>query len=150
MEILLLIIFPIITLIISAIVIGVYFSDSNKHKKRLNNNESARLEQLRKEVIKNINAIKSMNKTKEDLNNENINLQKNLISAINKQSQEINKFSDDLKNYRNSIASNYNKEIIVENSNIKTYNNNKLIFNKNNIVRGLITSEYIERKNNRR
>lgn len=139
MNLLLFSIFPII-IIIAITIASIYFSDSNKYKKKLSNNEQIKLEQLREEVIKRIKDIKSTNKN--ELNDENIKLQKDLISTIKKQSKEIQGLTDSLRNYKDDMNLKHRKQIIKD-------KNINLVFNQKNIIRGLITTEYIERKNRR-
>ncbi|MBF0714922.1 hypothetical protein [Gemelliphila palaticanis] len=123
---------PIAIFIIFSIFIFVKFSDSNKHLDNMDTQSKLELERLRKEVIDKIKN-KNINSSETESNYEQ------LMSEVKKNQKETSELQNIIKNYHNK------KYEYVENKKEESFSN-RLSFNKDNLVRGLIAKEYLDRK----
>lgn len=121
---------PLIFIIISVIFVIVFFGDSKKYLTNLDTQKQIELENLRKKVIDSIK-----NKNISTLHHQDIVLEK-----INQQSEEISNLQNQLKTFKK------NKHKIVVPKEIKTSNRYMIEINQKNLIRGLITREYIKPK----
>ncbi len=144
---------PIIIIILLITVVVVFGTDSKKYLQKLDNAKQAELEKLRADTIEKIKKKKFYNSKKEQLNEENIVQQRELIEMIKKQNQQIN----ELEQYKKILQNkNNNKtQLLTQTQELKNnesipLKNEKLVFNKTNLVRGMIANEYLNKKINTR
>lgn len=144
---------PIIIIILLITVVVVFGTDSKKYLQKLDNAKQAELEKLRADTIEKIKKKKFYNSKKEQLNEENIVQQRELIEMIKKQNQQIN----ELEQYKKILQNKDNNktQLLTQTQELKNnesipLKNEKLVFNKTNLVRGMIANEYLNKKINTR
>lgn len=144
---------PIIIIILLITVVVVFGTDSKKYLQKLDNAKQAELEKLRADTIEKIKKKKFYNSKKEQLNEENIVQQRELIEMIKKQNQQIN----ELEQYKKILQNKDNNktQLLTQTQELKNnesipLKNEKLVFNKTNLVRGMIANEYLNKKINAR
>ncbi|MBF0710264.1 MULTISPECIES: hypothetical protein [unclassified Gemella] len=125
---------PVIVVLVGLIFVIVMFSDSNKHVNNMDTARQLELERNKEAALEEVRKLKNREFTLE----ENSNEMDDLNSKVNTQAEEIEKLRAELEELRKNSQK---KEIsnIVENKSI-------LNFSKTNIVKGLITKEYLEKK----
>ena len=149
---------PIIFIIIFAIFVMVFASDSKRYRKNLDNSKQMELDNARAQALK---AVEEMKRIKEAANkdsNESRNRQGSLSdqqvykediyeqqvdnSTMNKYQQYYNQNYNKGRN-RFSMQRNFDQPSNTEN------NTKKLEFSQENLVRGLIANEYLNRNSRR-
>ena len=149
---------PIIFIIIFAIFVMVFASDSKRYRKNLDNSKQMELDNARAQALK---AVEEMKRIKEAANkdsNESRNRQGSLSdqqvykediyeqqvdnSTMNKYQQYYNQNYNKGRN-RFSMQRNFDQPSNTEN------NTKKLEFSQENLVRGFIANEYLNRNSRR-
>ncbi|WP_299322521.1 crotonobetainyl-CoA--carnitine CoA-transferase [uncultured Gemella sp.] len=149
---------PIIFIIIFAIFVMVFASDSKRYRKNLDNSKQMELDNARAQALK---AVEEMKRIKEAANkdsNESRNRQGSLSdqqvykediyeqqvdnSTMNKYQQYYNQNYNKGRN-KFSMQRNFDQPSNTEN------NTKKLEFSQENLVRGLIANEYLNRNSRR-
>lgn len=128
---------PITFFVIIITVVFVITSDSNKYVKNLSNEEQIRLDRLKQEVLNDIQKNNKKNSTSE-LSGES------LVKQLENQSKELDELKTEIVNYKKF----YKKQFINTISEKKT-TSKKLEFTKENLVRGIIASQYLPKKTRR-
>lgn len=123
---------PIAIFIIFSIFIFVKFSNSNKHLENMDTQSKLELERLRKEVIEKI-------RNKNNKSDSELLSYEELFQEVKQNQKDIAELQNIIKNYH---AKKY-EEINDSQDEIKT---GSLVFNKENLVRGIIAKEYLERR----
>ena len=154
---------PIIFIIIFAIFVMVFASDSKRYRKNLDNSKQMELDNARAQALK---AVEEMKRIKEAANkdsNESRNRQSsNRQSSLSDQQvykediyeQQVD--NSTMNKYQQYYSQNYNKgrnkfsiqRNFDQPSNDKN-NTKKLEFSQENLVRGLIANEYLNRNSRR-
>lgn len=123
---------PIAIFIIFSIFIFVKFSNSNKHLENMDTQSKLELERLRKEVIEKI-------RNKNNKSDSELLSYEELFQEAKQNQKDIAQLQNIIKNYH---AKKY-EEINDSQDEIKA---GSLVFNKENLVRGIIAKEYLERR----
>ncbi|AME09260.1 MULTISPECIES: hypothetical protein [Gemella] len=151
---------PIIFIVILIIFAAVFLSDSKKYKKRLNNSKQIELDRAREFALKTIEEIKKIRSgydaqkslSRQNLPNTNREPKKEVATIKRKtlqQQRTLNKYEQ----YYNKKHNETKKTLFepINNTRLsKEVYSKKLVYSKENIVRGLIAKEYLNRKNTRK
>ena len=149
---------PIIFIIIFAIFVVVFASDSKRYRKNLDNSKQMELDNARAQALK---AVEEMKRIKEAADKDSNALRNRQSSLSNQQVYEEDIYeqqvdSPSINKYQQYYNENYNRgknkfsmQRNFDNTNVVQDNSKKLEFTQENIVRGLIANEYLN-KNSRR
>ena len=149
---------PIIFIIIFAIFVMVFASDSKRYRKNLDNSKQMELDNARAQALK---AVEEMKRIKEAADKDSNALRNRQSSLSDQQVYEEDIYeqqvdSPSINKYQQYYNENYNRgknkfsmQRNFDNTNVVQDNSKKLEFTQENIVRGLIASEYLN-KNSRR
>ena len=149
---------PITFIIIFAIFIIVFASDSKRYRKNLDNSKQMELDNARAQALK---AVEEMKRIKE-ANDKDSNALRSRQSPLSEQqvyeediyeqqvdSSSINKYQQYYNENYNRGKNKFSMQRNFDNTNVVQNNSKKLEFTQENIVRGLIANEYLN-KNSRR
>ena len=149
---------PITFIIIFAIFAIVFASDSKRYRKNLDNSKQMELDNARAQALK---AVEEMKRIKE-ANDKDSNALRNRQSSLSDQqvyeediyeqqvdSSSINKYQQYYNENYNRGKNKFSMQRNFDNTNVVQDNSKKLEFTQENIVRGLIANEYLN-KNSRR
>ena len=149
---------PITFIIIFAIFAMVFASDSKRYRKNLDNSKQMELDNARAQALK---AVEEMKRIKE-ANDKDSNALRNRQSSLSDQqvyeediyeqqvdSSSINKYQQYYNENYNRGKNKFSMQRNFDNTNVVQDNSKKLEFTQENIVRGLIANEYLN-KNSRR
>ena len=149
---------PITFIIIFAIFAIVFASDSKRYRKNLDNSKQMELDNARAQALK---AVEEMKRIKEATEKDSNTLRNRQSSLSDQQVYEEDIYeqqvdSQSINKYQQYYNENYNrgkinfqcKEILI-NTNVVQDNSKKLEFTQENIVRGLIANEYLNRNSRR-
>ena len=149
---------PIIFIIIFAIFVIVFASDSKRYRKNLDNSKQMELDNARAQALK---AVEEMKRIKEAADKDSNALRNRQSSLSDQQVYEEDIYeqqvdSPSINKYQQYYNENYNRgknkfsmQRNFDNTNVVQDNSKKLEFTQENIVRGLIANEYLN-KNSRR
>ena len=149
---------PITFIIIFAIFAIVFASDSKRYRKNLDNSKQMELDNARAQALK---AVEEMKRIKEAADKDSNALRNRQSSLSDQQVYEEDIYeqqvdSPSINKYQQYYNENYNRgknkfsmQRNFDNTNVVQDNSKKLEFTQENIVRGLIASEYLN-KNSRR
>ena len=149
---------PITFIIIFAIFAMVFASDSKRYRKNLDNSKQMELDNARAQALK---AVEEMKRIKEAADKDSNALRNRQSSLSDQQVYEEDIYeqqvdSPSINKYQQYYNENYNRgknkfsmQRNFDNTNVVQDNSKKLEFTQENIVRGLIASEYLN-KNSRR
>ena len=149
---------PIIFIIIFAIFVMVFASDSKRYRKNLDNSKQMELDNARAQALK---AVEEMKRIKEAADKDSNALRNRQSSLSDQQVYEEDIYeqqvdSPSINKYQQYYNENYNRgknkfsmQRNFDNTNVVQDNSKKLEFTQENIVRGLIANEYLN-KNSRR
>ena len=149
---------PITFIIIFAIFAMVFASDSKRYRKNLDNSKQMELDNARAQALK---AVEEMKRIKE-ANDKDSNALRSRQSSLSEQqvyeediyeqqvdSSSINKYQQYYNENYNRGKNKFSMQRNFDNTNVVQNNSKKLEFTQENIVRGLIANEYLN-KNSRR
>ena len=150
---------PITFIIIFAIFVIVFASDSKRYRKNLDNSKQMELDNARSQALK---AVEEMKRIKE-ANDKDSNALRNRQSSLSDQqvyeediyeqqvdSSSINKYQQYYNENYNRGKNKFSMQRNFDNTNVVQDNSKKLEFTQENIVRGLIANEYLNRNSRRR
>ena len=149
---------PITFIIIFAIFAIVFASDSKRYRKNLDNSKQMELDNARAQALK---AVEEMKRIKEAADKDSNALRNRQSSLSDQQVYEEDIYeqqvdSPSINKYQQYYNENYNRgknkfsmQRNFDNTNVVQNNSKKLEFTQENIVRGLIANEYLN-KNSRR
>lgn len=149
---------PITFIIIFAIFAIVFASDSKRYRKNLDNSKQMELDNARTQALK---AVEEMKRIKEAADKDSNALRNRQSSLSDQQVYEEDIYeqqvdSPSINKYQQYYNENYNRgknkfsmQRNFDNTNVVQDNSKKLEFTQENIVRGLIANEYLN-KNSRR
>lgn len=138
----LLVAIPVIIVVVGLIFVVVMFSDSNRHLKNMDTASQLELERKKEEALEKVRKLKERGFVPvEEPKNENLS-QEDLNSKVNNQAEEIEKLKAELEKLKKNSKSKNISAVVSE-------KNLKLNFSKDSLVRGLITKEYLQKKNKR-
>ena len=149
---------PITFIIIFAIFAIVFASDSKRYRKNLDNSKQMELDNARAQALK---AVEEMKRIKEAADKDSDALRNRQSSLSDQQVYEEDIYeqqvdSPSINKYQQYYNENYNRgknkfsmQRNFDNTNVVQDNSKKLEFTQENIVRGLIANEYLN-KNSRR
>lgn len=149
---------PITFIIIFAIFVIVFASDSKRYRKNLDNSKQMELDNARSQALKAVEEIKRI----KEANGKDSNALRSRQSSLSEQqvyeediyeqqvdSSSINKYQQYYNENYNRGKNKFSMQRNFDNTNVVQNNSKKLEFTQENIVRGLIASEYLN-KNSRR
>ena len=149
---------PIIFIIIFAIFVMVFASDSKRYRKNLDNSKQMELDNARAQALK---AVEEMKRIKE-ANDKDSNALRSRQSSLSEQqvyeediyeqqvdSSSINKYQQYYNENYNRGKNKFSMQRNFDNTNVVQNNSKKLEFTQENIVRGLIANEYLNRNSRR-
>ena len=149
---------PITFIIIFAIFVIVFASDSKRYRKNLDNSKQMELDNARLQALK---AVEEMKRIKE-ANDKDSNALRNRQSSLSDQqvyeediyeqqvdSSSINKYQQYYNENYNRGKNKFSMQRNFDNTNVVQDNSKKLEFTQENIVRGLIANEYLNRNSRR-
>ena len=149
---------PITFIIIFAIFAIVFASDSKRYRKNLDNSKQMELDNARSQALK---AVEEMKRIKE-ANDKDSNALRNRQSSLSDQqvyeediyeqqvdSSSINKYQQYYNENHNRGKNKFLMQRNFDNTNVVQDNSKKLEFTQENIVRGLIANEYLNRNSRR-
>ena len=149
---------PITFIIIFAIFVMVFASDSKRYRKNLDNSKQMELDNARSQALK---AVEEMKRIKE-ANDKDSNALRNRQSSLSDQqvyeediyeqqvdSSSINKYQQYYNENYNRGKNKFSMQRNFDNTNVVQDNSKKLEFTQENIVRGLIANEYLNRNSRR-
>lgn len=149
---------PITFIIIFAIFVIVFASDSKRYRKNLDNSKQMELDNSRAQALK---AVEEMKRIKEATDKDSDALRNRQSSLSNQQVYEEDIYeqqvdSTSINKYQQYYNENYNRgknkfsmQRNFDNTNVVQDNSKKLEFTQENIVRGLIANEYLNRNSRR-
>ena len=149
---------PITFIIIFAIFAMVFASDSKRYRKNLDNSKQMELDNARAQALK---AVEEMKRIKEATDKDS-NAHRNRQSSLSDQqvyeediyeqqvdSSSINKYQQYYNENYNRGKNKFSMQRNFDNTNVVQDNSRKLEFTQENIVRGLIANEYLNRNSRR-
>ena len=149
---------PITFIIIFAIFVIVFASDSKRYRKNLDNSKQMELDNARAQALK---AVEEMKRIKEAADKDSNALRNRQSSLSDQQVYEEDIYeqqvdSTSINKYQQYYNENYNRgknkfsmQRNFDNTNVVQDNSKKLEFTQENIVRGLIANEYLNRNSRR-
>ena len=149
---------PITFIIIFAIFAIVFASDSKRYRKNLDNSKQMELDNARTQALK---AVEEMKRIKEATEKDSNTLRNRQSSLSDQQVYEEDIYeqqvdSSSINKYQQYYNENYNRgknkfsmQRNFDNTNVVQDNSKKLEFTQENIVRGLIANEYLNRNSRR-
>ena len=149
---------PITFIIIFAIFIIVFASDSKRYRKNLDNSKQMELDNARAQALKAVEEIKRI----KEANGKDSNALRSRQSSLSEQqvyeediyeqqvdSSSINKYQQYYNENYNRGKNKFSMQRNFDNTNVVQNNSKKLEFTQENIVRGLIANEYLNRNSRR-
>ena len=149
---------PIIFIIIFAIFVIVFASDSKRYRKNLDNSKQMELDNARERALKAVEEIKRIKEAaKNGLNDseikektlENQQVYKEDIYEQQVDSSTVNKYQQYYNENYNRGKNRFDLQRNFQQTSIKQEDTKKLKFSKENLVRGIIASEYLNRNTRR-
>ena len=144
---------PITFIIIFAIFVIVFASDSKRYRKNLDNSKQMELDNARAQALK---AVEEMKRIKEAADKDSNAFRNRQSSLSDQQVYEQQVDSPSINKYQQYYNENYNRgknkfsmQRNFDNTNVVQDNSKKLEFTQENIVRGLIANEYLNRNSRR-
>ena len=149
---------PITFIIIFAIFVIVFASDSKRYRKNLDNSKQMELDNARSQALKAVEEIKRI----KEANGKDSNALRSRQSSLSEQqvyeediyeqqvdSSSINKYQQYYNENYNRGKNKFSMQRNFDNTNVAQDNSKKLEFTQENIVRGLIANEYLNRNSRR-
>ena len=149
---------PITFIIIFAIFVIVFASDSKRYRKNLDNSKQMELDNARSQALKAVEEMKSI----KEANDKDSNALRNRQSSLSDQqvyeediyeqqvdSSSINKYQQYYNENYNRGKNRFDLQRNFQQTSIKQEDTKKLEFSKENLVRGIIASEYLNRNTRR-
>ena len=149
---------PIIFIIIFAIFAVVFASDSKRYRKNLDNSKQMELDNAREQALK---AVEEMKRIKEAAKNslndseikektlENQQVYKEDIYEQQVDSSTVNKYQQYYNENYNRGKNRFDIQRNFQQTSIKKEDTKKLEFSKENLVRGILANEYLNRNTRR-
>lgn len=149
---------PIIFIIIFAIFAVVFASDSKRYRKNLDNSKQMELDNAREQALK---AVEEMKRIKEAAKNglndseikekslENQQVYKEDIYKQQVDSSTVNKYQQYYNENYNRGKNRFDLQRNFQQISIKQEDTKKLEFSKENLVRGILANEYLNRNTRR-
>lgn len=149
---------PIIFIIIFAIFAVVFASDSKRYRKNLDNSKQMELDNAREQALK---AVEEMKRIKEAAKNglndseikektlENQQVYKEDIYEQQVDSSTVNKYQQYYNENYNRGKNRFDLQRNFQQISIKQEDTKKLEFSKENLVRGILANEYLNRNTRR-
>lgn len=149
---------PIIFIIIFAIFAVVFASDSKRYRKNLDNSKQMELDNAREQALK---AVEEMKRIKEAARNglndseikekalENQQVYKEDIYEQQVDSSTVNKYQQYYNENYNRGKNRFDIQRNFQQTPIKQEDTKKLEFSKENLVRGILANEYLNRNTRR-
>ena len=136
---------PIIFIIIFAIFVIVFASDSKRYRKNLDNSKQMELDNAREQALK---AVEEMKRIKEKTL-ENQQVYKEDIYEQQVDSSTVNKYQQYYNENYNRGKNRFDIQRNFQQTSIKQEDTKKLEFSKESLVRGILANEYLNRNTRR-
>ena len=136
---------PIIFIIIFAIFVIVFASDSKRYRKNLDNSKQMELDNAREQALK---AVEEMKRIKENTL-ENPQVYKEDIYEQQVDSSTVNKYQQYYNENYNRGKNRFDIQRNFQQTSIKQEDTKKLEFSKESLVRGILANEYLNRNTRR-
>ena len=149
---------PIIFIIIFAIFVIVCASDSKRYRKNLDNSKQMELDNAREQAVKTVEEMKRIKESaKNSLNDseikektlENQQVYKEDIYEQQVDSSTVNKYQQYYNENYNRGKNRFDLQRNFQQTSIKQEDTKKLEFSKENLVRGILANEYLNRNTRR-
>lgn len=149
---------PIIFIIIFAIFAVVFASDSKRYRKNLDNSKQMELDNAREQALKAVEEIKRIKEAaKNGLNDSEIKEKTLEIQQVYKEdiyeqqvdSSTVNKYQQYYNENYNRGKNRFDLQRNFQQTSIKQEDTKKLEFSKENLVRGILANEYLNRNTRR-
>lgn len=149
---------PIIFIIIFAIFAVVFASDSKRYRKNLDNSKQMELDNAREQALKAVEEIKRIKEAaKNGLNDSEIKEKTLEIQQVYKEdiyeqqvdSSTVNKYQQYYNENYNRGKNRFDLQRNLQQTSIKQEDTKKLEFSKENLVRGILANEYLNRNTRR-
>ena len=149
---------PIIFIIIFAIFVIVFASDSKRYRKNLDNSKQMELDNAREQALKAVEEIKRIKEAaKNGLNDseikektlDNQQVYKEDIYEQQVDSSTVNKYQQYYNENYNRGKNRFDIQRNFQQTSIKQEDTKKLEFSKENLVRGILANEYLNRNTRR-
>ena len=149
---------PIIFIIIFAIFVVVFASDSKRYRKNLDNSKQMELDNAREQALKAVEEIKRIKEAaKNGLNDseikektlENQQVYKEDIYEQQVDSSTVNKYQQYYNENYNRGKNRFDMQRNFQQTSIKQEDTKKREFSKENLVRGILANEYLNRNTRR-
>lgn len=149
---------PIIFIIIFAIFAVVFSSDSKRYRKNLDNSKQMELDNAREQALKTVEEMKRIKEAaKNSLNDseikektlENQQVYKEDIYEQQVDSSTVNKYQQYYNENYNRGKNRFDIQRNFQQISIKQEDTKKLEFSKENLVRGILANEYLNRNTRR-
>ena len=136
---------PITFIIIFAIFVIVFASDSKRYRKNLDNSKQMELDNAREQALK---AVEEMKRIKEKTL-ENQQVYKEDIYEQQVDSSTVNKYQQYYNENYNRGKNRFDIQRNFQQTSIKQEDTKKLEFSKESLVRGILANEYLNRNTRR-
>lgn len=139
---------PIIFIIIFVIFIAVFSSDSKKYRRNLDNNKQMQLDEARENALKAVEKIRR-NKNESNYSNGTSSTASSTVrTSVQTVSEQNNQSTlNTYQEYYNRGTSKFRQQRNFQNINNSVAGDTPtLVFSKENLVRGLIAKEYLNKK----
>ena len=146
---------PITFIIIFAIFAIVFASDSKRYRKNLDNSKQMELDNARAQALKVVEEMKRIKEAADKDSNALRNRQSSLSDQqvyeedVYEQQVSINKYQQYYNENYNRGKNKFSMQRNFDNTNVVQDDSKKLEFTQENIVRGLIANEYLNRNSRR-
>lgn len=133
---------PVVVVVVGIIFVIVMLSDSKRYVKNMDTASQLELEKNKEAALEEVRKIKARGFIPENLSDTKKENEIDLNSKVNTQAQEIEKLRAELEKLKKSSRNSGITNIITEKKSI-------IDFSKESLVRGLITKEYLQKKDRR-
>lgn len=133
---------PFAAFIIIAVVIFVGMSSSNSHLNKMDTQTKIKLEESKKKTIEKINKKKSGGILAKNNIKTNISIQQDIYKMVEDQEKQIKQLDSLIDKNKSSI----NKELKLNYLKPQKNTTRKLEISNENLVRGIITMQYLDRR----
>ena len=149
---------PIIFIIIFAIFVIVFASDSKRYRKNLDNSKQMELDNAREQALKAVEEMKRIKEAAKNSLNDSENKEKTLenqqvykedIYEQQVDSSTVNKYQQYYNENYNRGKNRFDIQRNFQQISIKQEDTKKLEFSKENLVRGILANEYLNRNTRR-
>lgn len=150
---------PIIFIIFLIIFVMVFSSDSKRYQRKLDNTKQMELDRARQSALKTVEEIRRLkqgstpettdyhvHEKSKALSEQKEDARKQVVSKQDSNNSTINEYQKYYNENYNKGQNKFAKQRQFQSQTITERSEKKLVFSKENLVRGLIAKEYLNRK----